>query len=35
MEQNKLNHTKADLHTEALVLEKVKNLKTNKNKNLK
>lgn len=35
MEQNKLYHTKIDLHTKTLVLEKVKNLKTNKNKNPK
>lgn len=35
MEQNKLYHTKIDLHTQTLVLEKVKYLKTNKNKNPK
>lgn len=35
MEQNKLYHTKIDLHTKTLVLEKVKNLKTNENKNPK
>lgn len=30
MEQNKFYHSKVDLHTQTLVLEKVKDLKANK-----